>query len=282
MPALRVLIGSPVRQKPAILRAFLDGLAGLDGAGCRVDWLFADDNDDPASAAMLRAARAPGGGQCCVGAVQDAAAHPAYNCDDTHHWESDARLPERVGQMKDGILAHARAGGYDACLLVDSDLVLRPATLQTLLGAGKDIVSEVFWTAWRTGEPEAPNVWVCDQYSFGFSRTGEQERANRERIWPVLRVPGLYRVGGLGACTLFSRRALRAKDASGGPGLRFWPALDNVTFWGEDRHLCIRAAALGLERWAHVGCEPLHLYRESDLGRLEAWCEEAGLEERAE
>jgi len=72
-----------------------------------------------------------------------------------------------------------------------------------------------------------------------------------------LRRPGLYPVGGLGACTLISRRAIEA-------GVRY-QRIPNLTYWGEDRHFCIRAQALGFDLWADTHCPPRHLYRRSGV-----------------
>jgi hypothetical protein len=50
-------------------------------------------------------------------------------------------------------------------------------------------------------------------------------------------------------------------------GARF-AEINNLTYWGEDRHFCVRARALGIELWADSSYPPLHLYRESDLNRV--------------
>jgi hypothetical protein len=56
MPATpRILIISPVRQKPAILQHFLEGLHRLDTTGLEVAYLFIDNNDDPHASQILRA-----------------------------------------------------------------------------------------------------------------------------------------------------------------------------------------------------------------------------------
>jgi glycosyltransferase involved in cell wall biosynthesis len=72
-----------------------------------------------------------------------------------------------------------------------------------------------------------------------------------------LRRPGTYRVGGLGACTLISRKAL-------GAGISF-SIMAGIEHWGEDRHFCARATTLGLELWCDTHYPVYHLYRESDL-----------------
>src|SRR5690606_16148011 len=41
--------------------------------------------------------------------------------------------------------------------------------------------------------------------------------------------------------------------------------IKNLSFWGEDRHFCIRAAALGLSLYVDTNYPAYHIYRESDL-----------------
>lgn len=76
----------------------------------------------------------------------------------------------------------------------------------------------------------------------------------------MLKIPGVYKVGGLGACTLISRHALEK-------GVSF-REIYNLGLIGEDRHFCIRAAALGLELFADTRYPPFHIYRESELAAL--------------
>jgi hypothetical protein len=76
----------------------------------------------------------------------------------------------------------------------------------------------------------------------------------------------------LGACTLISRRAIEA-------GVNF-SELRGCLLWGEDRHLCLRAEALGFRLFADTTLPPLHLYRESELPRVGAYWKlvEAGMQ----
>ena len=69
--------------------------------------------------------------------------------------------------------------------------------------------------------------------------------------------PGTYEVGGLGACTLISNKALKA-------GVNF-SRMHNLTFWGEDRHFCLRAVSLGFPLYADTRYPAYHIYRESAL-----------------
>ncbi|WP_350063114.1 glycosyltransferase family 2 protein [Peribacillus frigoritolerans] len=72
-----------------------------------------------------------------------------------------------------------------------------------------------------------------------------------------MRTPGVHKVGGLGACTLISQKALKA-------GVNF-NRIENLSFWGEDRHFCIRAAALGISMYVDTHLPAYHIYRDSDL-----------------
>ena len=258
---MRVLIGSPVRQEPAILALFLEALAGLRLDGIEPTWLFVDDNDDPVSSRLLEGWRPPAG-EAHVHRPRTPSATPYVRDEEAHRW-----CPElwwRVGDLKDHILDQALRHGFDACLLVDSDLVLRADTLLWLLRAQKDIVAEVFWTVWQPGDPSLPNVWAQGVYELFPRQPGEElsedEMVERASAWlGRLLQPGIYPVGGLGACTLISRRAIEA-------GVSYRP-IPNLTYWGEDRHFCVRAQALGFDLWADTHCPPEHLYRPSDAER---------------
>src|SRR5690606_19113286 len=127
----------------------------------------------------------------------------------------------------------------------------------------KDIISEVFWTKWTEESDEAPQVWMNDQdYPFRENRENLSKdffiklKENFER----LKTPGQYEVGGLGACTLISRKALAS-------GLSF-SKIKNLSYKGEDMHFCIRASVLGFDLFADTFFPPFHIYRKSDLTRL--------------
>ncbi|MGE5404059.1 MAG: glycosyl transferase, partial [Candidatus Saccharibacteria bacterium] len=142
----RVLIGSAVRQKPAILKEFLDSLAELDYSDTSVDFLFVDNNDDPDSSWLLQTFAVPGS---TTFHAQDKP-QAAYECSEhTHHWND--QLIWKVAGYKDSILHFARQKDYSNVFLVDSDLVLHPQTLKQLLASGKEIISEIFWTEWTPG-----------------------------------------------------------------------------------------------------------------------------------
>lgn len=257
----RVLIASPVRQKENILREFLWSLEQLETDGLEVWYAFIDDCEVESRLLKEFAARR--------GRVQilrgDASGF--YRRDETtHHWSED--LIWKVAEYKDRLLGIALEQGFDFVFLVDSDLVLHPKTLKHLVALNKDIVSEVYFTRWTPEMPPLPQVWVAHDYRLYHKRRGEElgaeEIARRtQEFLETLKKPGTYRVGGLGGCTLISREALRR-------GVSF-KEIYNLDLKGEDRHFCIRAAALGLELYADTHYPAYHIYRESDLQGLEGY-----------
>jgi len=264
----RVLIAAPVRQRPEILGPFLTSLAALDLDGLIAEVAFVDDNDDPASTALLHAfdpgvpvrflPPGPPSGQ-------------AYDTEGaTHEWRPT--LMERVGGFKDRFLRVGADEGFDAVFLVDSDLVLHPRTVHQLLAAGVPICSEVFWTRWQPEDPELPQVWMHGQYSLfplgrGETLDEDETRRRADAFVAMLRVPGVYPVGGLGACTLIRREAIE-RGAS-------FAVVPNLHLVGEDRDFCVRAAALGLPLHVDTHLPALHLYRSEDLARIDGFRAEA-------
>lgn len=272
MEKKRVLIGSPIRQKPQILKEFLDSLRGLEQGNLQFSYIFIDDNESEESSILIEqfAEESP---TILIKAATAAEEQKAYVCNDiTHYWHED--LIWKVAGYKNLMIEKALEGGYDYLFLADSDLILHPATVRHLADTGMDIISEIFWTAWYPESPELPNVWLYDHYDMARRQRNEklssQELTVRmQGFIDQLKIPGVYEVGGLGACTLISRKALLA-----GAG---FSEIQNLTLWGEDRHFSIRANALGLSLHVDTHYPAYHMYRESALtgaGEFKAKCRE--------
>lgn len=254
----KILIASPVRRSPTILKEFLWSLEHLETTGFHVEYAFVDDNDS-GNNLLQEFALSKKNVRVFPGESRD-----LYHCsEETHYWRED--LIWKVARYKDFLIELAREKQVDYLFLVDSDLVLHPKTLVYLTGLGKDIVSEVYWTRWKPDMAPLPQVWVADAYRlYPMSRGEEPEEAEiarrQKEFLEMLSRPGTYKVGGLGACTLISKRAISL-------GVSF-KEIYNLSFLGEDRHFCIRAAALGLELYADTHFPPYHIYRESELTGL--------------
>jgi glycosyltransferase involved in cell wall biosynthesis len=256
----RVLLGSPIHQKPAILEQFLNSLLRLNLKDIELHFYLIDDNEDAASSQLLNTFAQSGRPVF----LQASGYHDAYIRDDnTHFWNSN--LVWKVAGFKNLMIRRAEAFGYDYLFLIDSDLILHPEILLHLIATGKDIISEVFWTQWQPGTLLQPQVWMHDEYNQWEVLPGEQlshEEINHRfhAFLNKLQQPGIYEVGGLGACTLISSRAI----ASGVS----YDRVRNISYWGEDRHFCIRAAALGIPLFVDTHYPALHLYRDSDLFKV--------------
>lgn len=259
----RVLVGSPVYQKPKILDAFLMSLKNLSRDTISIDYMFVDDNIDESSSKLLADfARDESSVIIIRGKDQG-----VYLCnEESHHWDDDLML--KVANYKNTIINYAIENDYEYLFFVDSDLVLHPSLIEHLKASNKDIVSEIFWSQWHNDRPFEPNVWLFDEYDLVPKKLGEtlsekEMDVRQNRFLNQLRIPGLYEVGGLGACTLISRAALAA-------GISFKP-IKNLTIHGEDRFFCIRAAVLGIDLFVDTCYPAYHIYRERDLAGVQAY-----------
>lgn len=257
MNPCKILVGSPVCQPPAILAQFLASLKVLHRTGMQMDYIFVDDNKDDESSRQLELFRRPESNVILLPGSN----RSSYICDEeSHHWDDSLML--RVANYKNAIIQYAIDHNYDALFFVDSDLLLHPDLILHLQRQKKEIVSEVFWTSWHIGQPLEPNVWLFDEYdlvpkTLGEELSAEEQKTRQASFLEKLRTPGLYEVGGLGACTLLQRSALLK-------GVNFAP-IPNLTLHGEDRFFCIRAAVLGVGLFVDTRYPAYHIYRQSDL-----------------
>ncbi len=262
----RVLLASPVRQNEKILIEFLQSLDLLDSTGLDLDFAFFDDNNEHDLLSRFSSERE--NVRIFRGNPED-----PYICnEDAHYWRES--LIWKIASYKDQFIKIALEEGYDYLFLIDSDLYVQPQTLKHLMSLQKDIVSEVFWTKWQKGSLPLPQVWVTGHYQMYNSQRGEsldQVEINKRtaEFLHMLSKPGTYKVGMLGACTLISKHALSL-------GVSF-SQIYNLDLWGEDRHFCVRAAALNLELYGDTHCAPYHIYRESELEGLRDYKKQMGI-----
>ena len=230
---MRVLICAPVRQTEEIFQLYLDGLNNLEiPSGVEVEKFFVLHNSQHLSKYLDESE---------YKIVND---NTQYNFNqESHKWKTQNLLA--LITIKNQLIQYALLNNFDYYFLVDSDLILHPKTLVSLLNADKDIVAEVFWTRWKTEFEPEPNAWDLDHYTI---------YDNSIKKW---KNPGVYRVGMTGACKLVKRNVLES-------GVNYDP-IYNLSFWGEDRHFCIRAVCVGFDIWldTHFPCK--HIYRGKDL-----------------
>ena len=232
---MRILIAAPVRQKEEIFRYYLESLDNLEiPEGAEVNRFFIFHNCPE-----------------LLPLIKDKSFYAEYRTDESyktdetsHHWTGTN--VSHVAGMKNCILDFAKKNNYDYVFFVDSDLILHPRTLNTLLDAKKDIVAEIIWTRWTPDDIEAPNAWDYNMFEFRHEKRLEE--------W---RVPDLYPIGMTGACILISKPVIQA-------GINY-DRVYNISYWGEDRHFCIRAAAHDFGIWLDTHYPCIHLYRDSEF-----------------
>lgn len=213
---MKVLITAPLRQSVDIFQAYQGALDKLTVPHDR----FYVVNDCPEIIPYIR-------GDYEVMNTGDI----YQKTSDDHIWTNDNLT--KMHALRNRTVKAMLDGGYDYWFSVDTDVILHPLTLETLIKADKDIVSEIFWTnGWC-------NAWMYDQ------------AAGMSQEW---KKPGLYQVGMTGACTLVKRKVFEA-------GVDYSPIPCIVkSLWGEDRHFSIRAACAGFEMWVDTHYPAEHLF----------------------
>lgn len=230
MKSTKVLITAPLKQDRGIFSEFQNGLDRLEiPEGVTVDRFYVV-NDCPKIIPDIRGDYI----------VMDTGDHYQKAVND-HVWTRENL--NKMPQLRNATIRRALDGGYDYWFSIDTDLVLHPLTLKTLLDAEKDIVSEVFWT-------QAPNGhWWCNGWMY--------DQADAAGRLEEFRQPGLYQVGMTGALTLVKTSVFRAGvDYSPIPCIR-------RVLWGEDRWFCIRAACAGFDMWLDTHYPAEHLFTDA-------------------
>ena len=107
-----------------------------------------------------------------------------------------------------------------------------------------------------------PQVWLQDESNLYIRNWDEAYSITEKKQYAKdfiakMKIPGIYEVGGLGACTLISKNALNYP-------ISFKP-ISNISFWGEDRHFCVRAKSYDLGLYVDTVYPAYHIYRENYL-----------------
>ena len=256
----KVLFGAPVRVKNTVLKEFLDGLEEVEKDSNEVSYYFVDDNVDPVSSELLKSFAERNDTIIKKGT-------DLFQTDDNydgHNWKFETLA--KVTVYKNTIINYCIDNGFDYLFLIDSDIVLDKRSLLQLLSDNVDIVSNVFWNQWKENGQLTPQCfWIPDIYlqesSWNTLRPFNESHKIRMDTYEEMKNPGIYKVDGLGACTLVSRKALEA-------GVNF-TEIPNVKLLGEDRPFCIRAGVAGFELFMDTHYPAYHISKEIYLDRVE-------------
>lgn len=230
MKQKRVLITAPLQQNVKIFREYQNALDRLIvPEGVTVDYHFVV-NDCPDVIPEIR------------GTYEVINTGDAYVKTWNDHIWTMANL-SKMSILRNATIKAALDGKYDYWWSIDTDIIVQPETLVTLLDADKDIISEVFWTKSKVGN------WWCNGWMY--------DQADADGRLPEFRNPGLYQVGMTGALTLVKTDVFRK-------GVNYSP-IPNIrkVLWGEDRWFCIRAACLGFEMWLDTHYPAEHLFTDN-------------------
>lgn len=167
-----------------------------------------------------------------------------------HNWSKSN--VDRIIYIKNRALSYALQKDYDSVFLVDADLVLHRNTLVHLITLNKDFVFELFWTLFKSENYHKPNCW--DKHSWSYT--------NPNTILQ-LKEPGTYKVGAGGACTLLSNESLKA-------GVNF-SRISNISFNGEDRHICTKAEVLGFDIFIDSHYPAYHIHDSKNVNEARYW-----------
>jgi len=237
---IKILIGACIRQDQTVLEWYWKSLIRLKlPPDTEVEYCFVDDSDgkiywsltpeEMAPLTVLESDPRPEGAKYNISAI-------------THEW-----YPETLEHL---LLQYAQDKHFNYFLLVDSDLLLDPDTLLSLISLDSPISSAVFWSQWEPNSPPLPQVWLRNPYEMqGLGiQVHEFLRSLAER--QVVRV-----IGG-GACTLFDTRVFSH--------CRYHPRLEGLPthgMWqGEDRTMSITCQQSHIEQFADGWPDIFHAY----------------------
>lgn len=249
MATTKILAGSPVRQDETVLKYHLSSLRQQElPPNVEMDFLFVDDSDEHDLAGLVTT-YAP---QCIILEGDERPPDSSYSVGaQTHHWNEPTL--DHLAKQRQRILDYAVEHDYDWIFLCDTDLLIEPRTIKSLLSTRKPLVSAVFWTNWQKGDPRSlgPNVWLRNPYHQDGLGMAHHE------FWKRLVERKITRVYGGGACHLIQTPLVEK-------GIHYYPRLPGLPregMWqGEDRTFAILAFQLHEMQWADPWPYIYHAY----------------------
>ncbi len=264
---MRILIGSPIKQKSTVLKEFLLGINEADKANCEITYFFVDDNTEKTSSELLSSFAREHDTVLKKGTELFIPPTIMENNDYQNHGWKSVNLA-KVTAYKNAMINYCIDGNYDYLFLIDSDIVIDKRTIPQLISDNVEIVSNVFWSQWRKNgflTPQCffiPDIYVQEK-EFNIQYTPEEAHKIHMDNIDRMKIPGLHIVDGLGACTLIKRSALEK-------GVNF-TEIYNLKVPGEDRPFCIRAGVAGIKLYMDTHYPAYHCCKEVFLDRLEEY-----------
>lgn len=232
----RILHFSPVKKENEIVNLHLKSLGDLNISDIDITFTFFDDNTDKLSSLLIKKFIESNKNAILFNNEQ-------ILIDENLNIQKDRWTPDlynRITLIKNYAISYFLNGNYDYLFLTDSDLILHPETLKTLLKQDKHFCAEIFWTKFKGSPTYSPNAWYSSNIGFSLEDLLQFKKK------------GTYKVDFTGACTLLSRTILKENVT--------FKKIPNVNYLGEDKHFCIRASVNGYEIYVNTEYPAFHLY----------------------
>ena len=268
----RILVGSPIRRNKEILSQFLLAMESVSKAENEITYFFVDDNIDSQSSDLLYnfKERVIGKADVIIIDSSELLSKEGLSVNGTTGYWSAFAL-SKVAIFKDEMIKYCIDHKFDYLFLIDSDIIINDHTIPHLLTRNVEIVSNVFWAKFHSDRSAVPQCfWIPDPYkqykAFNVELSFQEANQKRLDMYTTARVPGLYKVDGLGACTLIKRSALEK-------GVCF-KKIPNLSIPGEDRDFCIRAGVLGIDLYLDTVYPVFHVTFVEDIPLIEQYKKE--------
>jgi hypothetical protein len=245
-----VVLFTSVRRHPSIFNLILRNIQSISTKQLNLKYWFYDDNDMPETSEMLHSFVSANTTTSYLFPKLETPKIVFNQTENNHEW--NASLVDRITRIKNMAIMAFKESDAQALFLFDSDIIFNPNTIEYIFSLNFNIVSEIFWTQFTLNSPFLPNVWDYQTY----------KHETPESILR-LRMPGIYKVGGLGGCVMLRKRPLDN-------GLDY-TRIPNEQYWGEDRHFSVRAVCLGYQLIVDSHYPAYHVYRLSQVQDCTTW-----------
>lgn len=253
----KVLIAAPIRDRAWVLPEYLDSLKGLDTSGLSVHYFFLVQSSEDASLDVVVNTVIGEGG----------VTNPTWPNTTVGYIDEVPKADNRYNRIEDGIYSHLQLMRerirqlavdmkVDYLFSVDSDIMVRPDTLQKLLSDEKDFVAAILSNT-PTGSFTGPNA---------IRQAGGGKGPYRDLPYWYNFKPegvGVVPVFATGACFLASRKYLEACTYLPDVPQYYKSPLGKLP--GEDMFFAVSGETQGLTQWLDETHRVFHVWGPKQL-----------------
>lgn len=258
---IKVLIGSYIHGKKETVEKFLNSLLNLDKDDLDVDYYFIDDYNDFDTSKLLSDFKINHKNTTIFDVELG---ENSYICHDENVYDDD--LLDRILRFKNRIINHGRIKSYDYVLILNSNILMYPKSLKSLIDGKKEVVSNILWNKCNEKDESSFLTILNEGYFLNnyhkYKELSDEDKLKENlKVLTMIRKPGYYKVNGVGPCMLLSRRAIIA-------GCNF-NKIYNTSFEKEEMYFSLRAAVLGFEMFVDTNYPASIIYTPDESRLLE-------------